>query len=127
MDSTGVGDPVFDDLAAEFPGLEGYRFTAQSKRALVQGLMVAVERGRVFWPASWEVLTGEMKRYEYTITPNGGVGYSAPSGYHDDCVMAFALAVHGAGRFARGACGGLMAPLPRPGVSGRAKDSLVLV
>ena len=44
--------------------------------------------------ASWDVLTNEMKRYEYVISPSGGITYGAPSGYHDDCVMALALANH---------------------------------
>jgi hypothetical protein len=47
----------------------------------------------------WAVLTAEMKRYEYEIGPTGQVSYSAPSGYHDDCVMALALAVWGCARF----------------------------
>jgi hypothetical protein len=133
MDATGVGDPVFDDLRREFPDTEGYRITAQSKRELVQGLMMAVEQRRVTWPATsipetggrrqnerecfaqrrsgaeerlpnaecmlqtgpWEVLTAEMRRYEYAAGPSGQVTYSAPAGYHDDCVMALALAVWG--------------------------------
>jgi hypothetical protein len=33
-----------------------------------------------------------MKRYEYKITGNGAITYNAPSGYHDDCVIALALA-----------------------------------
>ena len=36
-----------------------------------------------------------MRRYEYAIGPTGQVSYTAPSGYHDDCVMALALAVWG--------------------------------
>jgi hypothetical protein len=44
--------------------------------------------------ASWDVLTNEMKRYEYVISPSGGMSYGAPSGYHDDCVIALALANH---------------------------------
>ena len=47
----------------------------------------------------WEVLTAEMKRYEYEIGPTGQVSYSAPSGYHDDCVMALALGVWGCRMF----------------------------
>ncbi|MEI7900105.1 MAG: hypothetical protein WCK89_07620 [bacterium] len=45
------------------------------------------------------MLTAEMKRYEYLIGPTGQISYSAPSGYHDDCVMALALGVWGCGRF----------------------------
>ena len=64
-----------------------------------KGLMVAVEQRRVMWPATWDVLTAEMKRYEYEIGPTGQVSYSAPSGYHDDCVMTLALGVWGCHTF----------------------------
>jgi len=112
MDATGVGDPVFDDLRRVLPHVEGFKITAQTKRELVQGLMVAVEQRRVMWPATWDVLTAEMKRYEYEIGPTGQISYAAPSGYHDDCVMALALGVWGChtfgvepGRMLRLGCG----------------------
>lgn len=95
MDATGVGDPVYDDLRRVLPRVEGFKITAQTKRELVQGLMVAVEQRRVMWPTAWQILTAEMRRYEYDIGPTGQVSYAAPSGYHDDCVMALALAVCG--------------------------------
>ena len=44
------------------------------------------------------MLTAEMKRFEYQLGAYGQVSYGAPSGYHDDCVMALALAVFGAAR-----------------------------
>jgi len=129
MDATGVGDPVFDDLRRVLPHVEGFKITAQTKRELVQGHMVAVEQRRVAWPAAtrqggvrseelgvggtlnaqrstlnaevaaWAVLTAEMKRYEYEIGPTGQISYAAPSGYHDDCVMALALGVWGCHTF----------------------------
>ena len=119
MDATGVGDPVFDDLCRVLPQVEGFKITGNSKRELVQGLMVAVEQRRVSWPASWDVMTAEMKRYEYEIGPTGQVSYSAPAGYHDDCVMALALAVWGVktfgvapGRMLRLVSGGSAGPAP---------------
>lgn len=112
MDATGVGDPIFDDLRRVLPQVEGFKITAQSKRELVQGLMVAVEQRRVLWPAGWAVLTAEMKRYEYQVGPTGQVSYDAPSGYHDDCVMALSLAVYGVGQYQRSGGGGFMGPLP---------------
>jgi hypothetical protein len=54
---------------------------------------------------NWDVLTSEMKRYEYEIRPGGGITYGAPSGYHDDCVMALGLANHG--RWEAGNCGNM--------------------
>jgi hypothetical protein len=84
-----------EENLALLPLVEGFKITAQTKRELVQGLMVAVEQRRVMWSAAWEILTAEMRRYEYDIGPTGQVSYAAPSGYHDDCVMALALAVWG--------------------------------
>ena len=50
-------------------------------------------------PNSEGVLTAEMRRYEYEIGPTGQVSYAAPSGYHDDCVMALALGAWGCHTF----------------------------
>ncbi|MEI6150500.1 MAG: hypothetical protein WCS01_15480, partial [bacterium] len=112
LDATGVGDPIYDDLKRVLPDIEPFKLTAGSKTDLVQRLIVAVEQRQVCWPGTassqldgravgrsgggdWGVLTAEMKRYEYEIGPSGGISYGAPSGYHDDCVMALALANHG--------------------------------
>ena len=95
MDATGVGDPIYDDLSRELDFVLPVRFTPKTKTELVRGLMVAIEQKKVQWPKAWEVLTAELKRYEYSMTAYGNVQYSAPSGYHDDCVMALALAVYG--------------------------------
>jgi hypothetical protein len=111
LDATGVGDPIYDDLKQVYADIEGFKLTSASKTALIQRLIVGVEQRRVSWtscaPAAqepeatqgtcqnWNVLTSEMKRYEYEISPSGGITYNAPSGYHDDCVMALALANHG--------------------------------
>ncbi len=71
-----------------------HKFTGHSKTELVQRLIVGVEQQRVLWPSTWDVLTAEMRRFEYAISPSGGITYDAPSGYHDDSVMALALANH---------------------------------
>ncbi len=94
LDATGIGDPIYDDLKRVLPDIEPFKLTAGSKTELVQRLIVAVEQRQVSWPAAWQVLTAEMKRYEYEIGPSGGISYNAPAGYHDDCVMALALANH---------------------------------
>ena len=122
LDATGVGDPIYDDLRRVYGDIEGFKFTSASKTALVQRLIVAVEQRRVSWPSfaptahapgvtqgvcsDWQVLTNEMKRYEYEISPSGGISYNAPSGYHDDCVMALALANHR--RWETESCGNML-------------------
>ena len=95
MDATGVGDPIYDDLVRVWPRIEPVKFTNLVKTQLVQRLVVAVEQRTVSWTRAWGVLTDEMKRYEYAIGVSGAITYSAPSGFHDDCVMALALAVRG--------------------------------
>ena len=113
--------------------IEAFKFTPHSKTELVQRLIVAVEQRKVSWPGprgvfeqkdakdtkdgrDWEVLTNEMRRYEYAIGPSGGITYSAPAGYHDDCVMALALANHR--RWETEACGRMMR-LEGSGIGGR--------
>jgi len=106
LDATGIGDPICDDLKRMWPDIEGFKLTAGSKVELIQRLIVALEQRRISWPGGgsgqesgirgqWEALTNELRRYEYAIGPSGHISYSAPSGYHDDCVMALALANHG--------------------------------
>jgi hypothetical protein len=98
LDSTGVGDPILDDLKRVLPDIEGYKLTAASKVDLIQRLIVAIEQRRVSWPGGvcdqWDILTNELKRFEYVIGPSGQISYGAPSGFHDDCVIALALANH---------------------------------
>jgi hypothetical protein len=58
----------------------------------MEGLSLAIQTQGITYPEG--AIVGELDAfaYEYTRT---GVKYSAPSGLHDDCVMALALAVQG--------------------------------
>ena len=102
-DSTGVGDPILEDLKREGINIEGLKFTSQSKQQLMEGLAQAIQQGKISYPAG--VIVDELDIFEYQFTANG-VRYSAPSGFHDDCVMALALAwqnfnlKRGSGRYA---------------------------
>ena len=102
-DSTGVGDPILEDLKREGINIEGLKFTSQSKQQLMEGLAQAIQQGKIGYPAG--VIVDELDIFEYQFTANG-VRYSAPSGFHDDCVMALALAwqnhnlKRGSGRYA---------------------------
>jgi len=94
MDATGIGDPIYDDLSLVVPRIESVRLTNLSKTHLIQRLVVAIEQRQIAWSRAWLTLTDELKRYEYQITSNGSIIYNAPDGYHDDCVIALALAVN---------------------------------
>lgn len=95
MDSTGVGDPILEDLqAAPGTNFQGYLFSPKSKQALMERLVVAIQHKEI--GLTGEVLINELESFEYEYTAHG-VRYSAPDGMHDDCVCALALAVFGLG------------------------------
>jgi len=70
------------------------RFTAKKKRTLIEDLITAVEAGELTLP-DMDPLVHELEVFEYETTETGNVRYGAPSGMHDDCVDALALAVRG--------------------------------
>jgi hypothetical protein len=91
-DSTGVGDPIVEMLQRQLgPRFEGYHFHQASKQKLMEGLAVAIQSKTVTYPAG--VIPGELEVFEYCYSRTGGVSYSAPEGFFDDCVCALALAV----------------------------------
>jgi len=89
MDTTGVGDPIFEDLVRENVPVTGFKFTSGSKQQLMEGLASAIQQRKVQFPEGPISQELEIFEYQYTVS---GVRYSAPSGFHDDCVMALALA-----------------------------------
>lgn len=96
VDSTGVGDAIVERLARTCPGVTGFTFTSRSKQQLMLGLASAINRRAITIPDDDQCkpLIDELLSFEYEYRPrDGGVSYCAPSGSHDDCVMALALAV----------------------------------
>ena len=105
VDSTGVGDPVLEDLQrfdekrGSGSNFEGYHFHPSSKQKLMEGLAAAIHQRKVRFaptrkPTSIDDVAHiafELELFEYEFTAHG-VRYSAPEGYHDDCVVALALA-----------------------------------
>lgn len=97
IDSTGLGDPIVEDL--ERSGLSiwydkdkpGFKFTNASKNGLINNLAICLEQRRITFPNE-PVLIDELQSYEYDITDGGKITYSAPDGKHDDCVVSLGLA-----------------------------------
>lgn len=94
VDCTGVGKPIVDDLQRECGNVTGFTFTGPSKRELMGKLCVAIQTDAVGYPAG--PIVDELESFE-VIFSAGGANYSAPSGLHDDCVCALALAVYAKG------------------------------
>lgn len=92
LDSSGMGEPVYDDLIQDEINVEPFRFSNQSKKKLIDKLRLYLEQGGITIPDN-EALIDELESFEYEITPSGNVRYQAPEGLHDDCVIALALAV----------------------------------
>lgn len=93
-----VGDPIYEDLLRIMRNIVPYKFTNESKKVLIEGLAVDIEQNRVSYPNCPEiqVMIGELEIFGYEITRARNVRYKAPEGYHDDCVIALALANFGA-------------------------------
>lgn len=89
LDSTGVGDPICEEIAGERTRVHLFKFTSQSKQQLMEGLASAIHQHKLIFPDG--LIREELENFEYEYT-RGGVKYSAPSGLHDDCVCALALA-----------------------------------
>lgn len=88
IDSTGVGDPVVEDIQRNKPLVEGFKYTSQSKQQLMESLAVSIQKGEIWFPEEYQ---DELESFEFEFTRTG-VRYSAPSGVHDDCVNSLALA-----------------------------------
>jgi phage FluMu gp28-like protein len=91
IDSTGVGDPVCDELYRENVRVDGFKFTNATKKDLVENLSMMIENQQVTIPLVPELIN-ELKLYGYKTTPSRNIQYGAPEGYHDDGVVALALA-----------------------------------
>lgn len=90
IDATGAGNP-FVEILQEAHGsqCEGFTFTASSKQELMEGLAAAIKQHLIKFPDG--AIVTELEQFEWKHSPTG-VRYSAPDGFHDDCVCGLALA-----------------------------------
>lgn len=91
LDSTGVGDPIYEALRGQVPFVEGYQFTNQSKERLIDRLAMDIENGHLRLMDVPQQTT-ELQAFQYELTPSRNVRMAAPAGMHDDCVISLALA-----------------------------------
>lgn len=96
-DSTGIGDVVVESLQTLGCSIAGFMFTPKSKQGLMERLATAIQTQAVHFPPG--VIATELETFAYEYTAHG-VRYEAPSGLHDDAVMALALAVYAYDRIA---------------------------
>ena len=89
IDSTGVGDPIVEDVARNCRRTEGFKFTSPSKQQIMEGLCAAISLQEVRYPLG--VIPNELENFGFRYS-GGRVRFEAEVG-HDDAVCALALAV----------------------------------
>ena len=91
IDSTGVGDPIYDRLRRENILVDGYKFTLGTKADLIDNLSLMMDNAELSYPDIPELIN-ELELFGYKKGATGTTHYGAPEGYHDDCVISLALA-----------------------------------
>lgn len=99
IDSTGVGDPVTEDLRARGVNIGGdegmgFKFTASSRTNLLNNLAMMLEQDKIKLPPD-DGLISELESFRYTLGDGGRIKASVPDGMTDDRVMSLALSVWG--------------------------------
>lgn len=89
IDSTGVGDPIVEDIQRGRSNVISFKFTQTSKQQIMEGLALAIQQRKCLFPEG--IIKDELENFEFEYTRTG-VRYTAPEGIHDDCVCALALA-----------------------------------
>ena len=94
VDSTGAGEPIYESMLREGINCEPYPFTQRSKAALIDSLALLLEQKQITLPNPklMPEMIEELESYQFSISDAGNVKSGAPSGRHDDIVMALALA-----------------------------------
>lgn len=92
IDSTGVGEPIYDDLAHSGLKIVPFKFTQTTREQLLRNLSISLEQNK-FYLLNDETLKGELKSFQYELTQRGTLKIRVPEGLHDDTVFATALSV----------------------------------
>jgi phage FluMu gp28-like protein len=93
-EANAMGGPVIEQLARDGLKVRPFVTTNASKSEAIEALALAFERGEIRIPND-PALIGELQAFEAKPLPSGLMRYDAPSGGHDDTVMALAIAWQG--------------------------------
>ena len=87
------GQPIIEQLSREGLPIQPFTTTNASKAQAIEALALALERGDI--RILNDPVLGELVAYQAEKLPSGLLRYGAPSGQHDDTVMALAIAWSG--------------------------------
>ncbi|MBV9296550.1 MAG: hypothetical protein JO145_13355, partial [Acidobacteriaceae bacterium] len=86
-----IGQVVIEQLMRDGLRIEPFTTTNASKAQAIEALALAFERGDIRILDN-RVLINELVAYQAERLSSGLLRYSSPSGQHDDCVVALAIA-----------------------------------
>ena len=95
IEVNGVGDPIYEQLRAQWPKIETFTTTNKSKQEIIEGLILDVNEENIRIPHEdlFRPLFHEMSIFTYDYSPKTrSIRYGHPPGMHDDTVMSLALA-----------------------------------
>jgi hypothetical protein len=92
IDSTGVGDPIVEDLERAGLTINPYKFSETSRRQLLDNLSLNLAQDRLKLPKD-EGLLDELENFQFVLGDSGKIKVEVPEGLTDDRVMSLALAV----------------------------------
>lgn len=111
LDSTGLGDPIAEDLMKNNVPVVPVRLTNISKAQIIQNLQLMIENNQIHLLNDPE-LRKEFGAFSYELTASGNLRYGAPSGFHDDIVISIALLAFGMAGLGGASCVGCYTPMP---------------
>lgn len=91
IDSTGIGDPITEDLQKIGLNVKPFKFTENSRDQLLDNLAIRLEQDLIKIPNE-ETLKDELKSFQNILTKTNKIKKQVPDGLHDDTVMSLALA-----------------------------------
>src|ERR1017187_3284746 len=86
-----IGQPIIEQLTRDGLRIDSFTTTNASKAQVIESLALAFEREEIRIPND-PVMVGELVAYQAERLASGLSRYGAPSGQHDDTVMALAMA-----------------------------------
>jgi len=96
IDKTGIGIPIYDFLVEKHVNVEGLTITQNLKEAIILNLYNYIRSRRIKIPVDCEELIRQLQQFKKIQDKTGRTRYEAPPGWHDDYVIALALAVYAA-------------------------------
>jgi len=93
IDSTGVGDPIVEDLKRIGLYVEPFKFNENSRAQLLNNLQILFEQDKIKIPNDQELID-ELKSMQYELV-GMKVKMKVPEGLHDDRIFSLALACWG--------------------------------